>query len=409
MKCRFCDNNLSYIFSDLGNSPLSNSYLKKEDLHKPELIFPLKAYVCENCYLVQLDEFQTPEKIFGEHYAYFSSYSKTWLLHIKKYTETICNRFHISKNNLIVEIASNDGCLLQNFQSKKLNVLGIEPAPNVAKIAQQNGVPTLIDFFSLELAHKLSDENKKAKLIIANNVLAHVPNLNNFVAGIRILLEDEGIATFEFPHILQLIINNQFDTIYHEHFSYFSLLTLEKVFQAHNLKIFDVEELEIHGGSLRIYVGHEGSSHKNTQNVNKIKEKEIKENLNSLIPYISFSRKVLSIKTNLQSFLKQAYINKKTVVAFGAAAKGNTLLNFCEIKSEWIKYAVDNNPHKQGYFLPGTHIPIFPPEMIQKTKPDYLLILPWNISNEITEETSYIKEWNGQWIKAIPKLQIINF
>jgi SAM-dependent methyltransferase len=392
---------------DLGKTPLANSFLSESDLQKDEQFFPLEVYVCNECYLVQLKQFKTPNEIFSE-YAYFSSYSSSFLKHVENYVEMILKRFNFNKSSLVVELASNDGYLLQYFKKKQIPVLGIEPAENVAKSAIKNSIPTIIDFFSEGLATNLKNDGKQTDLIIANNVLAHVPELNKFVKGIKILLKDNGIATIEFPHLLNLIEKNQFDTIYHEHFSYFSLFTAMKVFSYHNLEVFDVEEIPTHGGSLRLYVKHTTNNHLSvTSNVKMILDKEHRYGLDDIITYKNFSNRVIEVKEKLYEFLLASKKSGKKVVGYGAPAKGNTLLNFCKIDQSMLPYTVDKSVYKQGLYLPGTHIPIMSLEEIKKSKPKYLLILPWNLQEEIVTEMSFIREWGGKFIIPIPKIQVI--
>ena len=405
-KCRFCNHLLKQTFVDLGMSPLSNSYLKLEQINHAEKFYPLHTYVCENCFLVQLEEFETPDQIFSD-YAYFSSYSDTWLSHAQNYTELMIQRFGFNSNSQIIEIASNDGYLLQYFHQKGIPVLGIEPAANVAKVAEEKGIPSLVKFFGVQTAKELVAVGKQADLLLGNNVLAHVPDLNDFVAGMKIVLKLQGVLTMEFPHVLQLIQHNQFDTIYHEHFSYFSFLTVEKVFAHHGLTLFDVEELSTHGGSLRIYGRHSDKDGEISDRVTKLKAKEIQAGLNQMETYLGFSEKVKSIKRDLLSFLIDAKKQGKSIVGYGAPAKGNTLLNYCGIRTDLIDYVVDRSPHKQGLFLPGTHIPISHPDKVKETKPDYLLILPWNIKNEIMEQMAHIREWGGQFVVPIPQVEVI--
>jgi 2-polyprenyl-3-methyl-5-hydroxy-6-metoxy-1,4-benzoquinol methylase len=403
--CRFCNSNLNKIFADLGTSPLANSFLKKEQISN-EKSFPLCAYVCENCLLVQLEEIESPENIFSE-YAYFSSYSDSWLKHAENYVETIISRFPINKNSLVIEIASNDGYLLQYFQRKKIPILGIEPAENVAKKAIEKNIPTITKFFNPKIANQLLQNKKLADLVVGNNVLAHVPNLNDFIKGLKIILKHKGIITLEFPHLLQLIKFNQFDTIYHEHFSYFSLISLEKIFLFHKLQIFDVEEITTHGGSLRIFVTHlENKSNGITKNVNKILNKEKEFGLDNISKYLEFSKNIEIIKNQLNNFFKNIKKTSEKVVCYGAAAKGNTLLNYCEIKNNMIEYVVDRSEYKQKLYLPGSHIPIKSPEEIIKTKPDYVLILPWNLKNEIMNQMKIIREWNGKFVIPIPEVKV---
>jgi len=405
-KCRFCNSNLNQKFIDLGNSPLANSYIKENDFER-EKTFPLCAYLCETCFLVQLEEIQTPEHIFSD-YAYFSSFSTSWLQHAKDFVEMITNRLSLNLQNFVIEIASNDGYLLQNFIQKNIPVLGIEPAKNVAAIAIENNVPTLVNFFNSKLAKDLTKDDKRADLIIGNNVLAHVPCLNDFIDGLKILLKPNGVITLEFPHLLQLMQNNQFDTIYHEHFSYFSLITVKKIFEYHGLKIFNVEELSTHGGSLRLFITHfENTSFSESLNINLIIEKEKRFGLTKIDTYENFSKDIIQIKTDLINFIENAKNNSKKIVCYGAPAKGNTLLNYCGLSKTLIDYTVDKNPAKQNLFLPGTHIPIFSPEKIKETKPDFILVLPWNLKDEIISELNYVKSWGCQFIIPIPEVTVL--
>ena len=405
--CRFCKVPLSHTFVDLGMSPPSNSYLNSQQLQSMERFYPLHAYVCPNCFLVQLDEFESPDLIFSD-YAYFSSYSQSWLDHVNKYVEHMINDFGIGPSHQVMEIASNDGYLLQFFDKHGVPVLGIEPAANVAKVAEGKGIPCLVKFFGLNTAKELAKENKKADLLLGNNVLAHVPDINNFVKGMKILLNSDGLITMEFPHLLKLMKFNQFDTIYHEHFSYFSLFTVKRIFEKHGLTIFDVEELDTHGGSLRIYAGHSEKIHSIGSKVESLIEKELTAGLGSLDTYFHFTEKVHKTKRELLSFLIQAKKSGKSIVGYGAAAKGNTLLNYCGIRHDFIDYVVDRSPHKQNLYLPGTHLPIYPTEKIGETKPDYLLILPWNIKEEVMEQMSHIREWEGRFVVPIPTLEVFD-
>ncbi len=371
-----------------------------------EPFYPLHAYVCKGCYLVQLEEIESPENIFQD-YAYLSSFSSTWLEHCQNYVNEMIDRFDLDGNKQVIEIASNDGCLLNFFKKKRIPVLGIEPAKNIARDAENSGIPTINQFFNSQLAQELASTKKQADLLIGNNVLAHVPNLNEFVASLKIILKPNGVITLEFPSLLQLIKQNQFDTIYHEHFSYFSYLTIEKIFTHHGLNLFDVEELKIHGGSFRIYIRHqENSDNYISDNISRIKLREKNHGLDKLDSYHNFSRQVEETKYQLRQFLTKTKQSGKSIVAYGAPAKGNTLLNYCGIGTDIIDYAVDISPHKQGRFLPGTHIPIFHPEKIKTTKPDYLLILPWNIKNEIMEQMKFITQWGGRFITPIPKIRV---
>ena len=406
LSCRFSGKENLRTFVDLGMSPLANSYLTKEQLNHAEKFYPLHAYVSEDYLLVQLEKFESPEEIFGD-YAYFSSYSDSWLRHAKAYTDLMIKRFGFDRNSQVMEIASNDGYLLQYFQEKDIPVLGIEPAANVAKAAQEIGIPTLVKFFGVQTAKELVAQGKQADLLLGNNVLAHVPDLNDFVAGMKIVLKPNGILTMEFPHLFQLIEQNQFDTIYHEHFSYFSFLTVEKIFAAHGLTLFDVEELPTHGGSLRIYGRHEEVEEPPlSERVIQLKAKEIEAGMDRLETYLTFGEKVKETKRKLLSFLIDAKNQNKSIVGYGAPAKGNTLLNYCGIRTDFLDYTVDRSPHKQGLFLPGTHIPILHPDNIQETKPDYLLILPWNLKEEIMEQMAFIREWDGKFVVPIPEVQV---
>ena len=405
-QCRFCESILEHTFADLGVAPLANSYLKPEQLNNMEPFYPLHAYVCANCFLVQLQEFESPETIFGE-YAYFSSYSESWLRHAKTYTDMAMDRFGLNRESRVVEIASNDGYLLQYLVEKGVNVLGIEPAANVAEVAIKNGIPTLVKFFGQKTARELARNGERPNLIVGNNVLAHVPALNDFVKGLNILLAPKGVITMEFPHLMRLMAENQFDTIYHEHFSYFSFITVEQVFARHGLTLFDVEELPTHGGSLRIYARHqEDTSKPVSKRVEELRAKEETAGFTRLERYLSFAEKVQNVKRKLLTFLIEAKTNGKSVVGYGAPAKGNTLLNYCGVRSDLIDYTVDRSPHKQGHFLPGTHIPIDHPDKIQETRPDYLLILPWNLKDEIMNQMRYLRDWGGQFVIPIPEVKV---
>ena len=404
--CRFCGSTLKNSFVDLGTSPLANSYLKPQDLGKVEPFYSLHVFVCETCYLVQLPQLQSPEDIFDD-YAYFSSYSESWLKHARDYTELMIERFGFGADSLVVEIASNDGYLLQYFKEKRIPVLGVEPARNVAKVAREAGIPTLAKFFGVQTATEMAAQGKCADLMLGNNVLAHVPDLNDFVEGFRILLKPQGIITMEFPHLMRLMEQNQFDTIYHEHFSYFSFITVKKVFAAHYLAVFDVEELPTHGGSLRIFACHaEDKSRTIGQSVRNLVEREKDAGFESLEHYLSFAEKVKETKRNILEFMVKVKKQRKSMAGYGAPAKGNTLLNYCGIGTDFIDYTVDRSPHKQGHFLPGTHIPIYHPDKIKETKPAYLVILPWNLKEEIMEQMSYIRDWGGQFVTLIPEVRI---
>ena len=404
--CRHCGTALSRTFVNLGATPPANSYLRGADLNRPESFLPLHVFVCESCLLVQLEQFRTPEELFAD-YPYFSSYSDSWLAHAQHYAETMIHRFGLGDDGLVIEVASNDGYLLQFFDRHGVRVLGIEPAANVAEVAVEKGVPTLVQFFGTETARRLAGEGTTADLLIANNVLAHVPNVNDFVNGLRLLLEPDGVITVEFPHLLQLMRGNQFDTIYHEHFSYFSLLTVEQIFAAHGLKLFDVDELATHGGSLRIYACHQALNRRISETIERVRAAERQAGLDQPETYDGFARQVNRTKRNLLSFLIRAKADGKTIVGYGAPAKGNTLLNFCGIGTDFLDYTVDRSPHKQGMFLPGTRIPIRKPAAIAETRPDYVLILPWNLKDEIVAANAHIRDWGGRFVVPIPEVEVV--
>ena len=404
--CRFCDAPLLHTVLDLGMSPPCESYLRREQLNQMEAFYPLLVFVCHECFLMQLEAYITPDDTFTE-YAYFSSYSQTWLDHARAYVELVTERFGLGHQHFVLELASNDGYLLRYFVAKGIPVLGIEPAANTAEAAKKLSIPTLVQFFGSELAGQLRSEGKQADLIVGNNVLAQVPDLNDFVRGIAILLKPAGAATLEFPHLVKLVEENQFDTIYHEHFSYFSFITVQKIFAAHGLTIFDVEELPTHGGSLRIYARHEAhSSLLVGPRVSEMLAREHAAGLTSITYYSAFAEQVRAAKRDLLEFLIRAKREGKTVAGYGAPGKGNTLLNYCGIRTDLLDFTVDRNPYKQGKFLPGTHIPICPPEKIREARPDYLLILPWNFREEIIQQESYIREWGGQFVVPIPRLSV---
>ncbi len=406
LRCRFCHTPLEHTFVDLGMAPLSNAYLAEEQLRQMEPFYPLHAYVCSHCFLVQLEEFESPEQIFSD-YAYFSSYSQSWLDHARRYADMMTERLGLGLRHQVVEIASNDGYLLQYFKEKEIPVLGIEPAANVARVAEAAGIPSVVRFFGVETARELAGQGQQADLLLGNNVLAHVPDINDFVAGMKILLKPGGVITMEFPHLLQLIRQNQFDTIYHEHFSYLSMLTVQRIFEHHGLTLFDVEELPTHGGSLRIYARHrENNAFPETERVRTLVSRERGEGLERLETYSAFEKQVYRTKRTLLAFLIKAKEEGKSVAGYGAAAKGNTLLNYCSIRRDFIDYVADRSPHKQGRYLPGTHIPICAPEHISETKPDYLLILPWNLKDEVMEQMSHVREWGGKFVVPIPEVRI---
>jgi hypothetical protein len=397
---------LSVTFADLGMSPPSNSYLNADQLYAMERYYPLHAFACGQCWLVQLEEFETPEQIFSD-YAYFSSYSESWLRHAEKYVDMMCGRFGLDGNSQVIEIASNDGYLLQYFKKRGVNVLGIEPAQNVAAVAiEQRGIPTRSEFFGKSCAAKLVGEKIRPNLLLGNNVLAHVPDINDFVAGMKMLLSPDGIITMEFPHLLRLMEENQFDTIYHEHFSYLSFATAQKIFAVHGLKLFDVEELPTHGGSIRIFATHIENSREIDPAVQAMLAKEREHGLEDIAAYRAFDEKVREAKRGFLSFLIEAKKAGKTIAGYGAAAKGNTLLNYCGVGRDFVDYVVDRSPHKQGKFLPGSHIPVFAPAKVEQTRPDYLLILPWNIRDEVMQQMAPIRQWGGKFVVAIPRVRM---
>ena len=405
--CRFCKTPLTATFVDLGMSPLSNAFIKQERISAMERFYPLHAFVCESCFLVQLEEFESPDRIFSD-YVYFSSYSESWLEHCRRYVEQMIERFGYGPSSFVVEVASNDGYLLQNFVRHKVPCLGIEPAANVAEVAVKKGIPTRAVFFGEETARALRSEGKAADLLIGNNVFAHVPDINDFAAGMKLALAPQGIITLEFPHLLELIAHNEFDTIYHEHFSYLSMLAVEKIFTAHGLMVFAVDQLPTHGGSLRIYGQHADNSARSVEpSVAAVRKLEKAARLDEVATYTSFRSQVEKAKRELLSFIIQAKEEGKTIAAYGAAAKGNTLLNYCGIRSDFIDYVVDRNPHKQGLYTPGTHIPVYAPEKIAETKPDYVLILPWNLKDEVMSQLSAIRSWGGRFVIPIPSLQVL--
>ncbi|HEX3691778.1 MAG TPA: class I SAM-dependent methyltransferase [Solirubrobacteraceae bacterium] len=405
--CRFCGAPVSDVFADLGMSPLANSYLPPESVNSMEPFYPLRALVCAKCFLVQLEEFETPEQIFSD-YAYFSSYSSSWLDHSRRYAEQMIERLGLDGDSQVVEIASNDGYLLQYFADREISVLGIEPAANVAEVAVEKGIPTVVEFFGEKVAAELAPQSA-ADLLLGNNVLAHVPDLNDFVAGMRVLLKPGGVITMEFPHLMRLVEDNQWDTIYHEHFSYFSFLTVSAVFAAHGLRVFDVQELPTHGGSLRIYAAHaEDTEKRETDAARELAERERAAGYERLDTYLGYGRRVEQDKRQILRFLIDLKEQDLNVVGYGAPAKGNTLLNYCGVRREFIDYTCDLNPHKQGHFLPGSHIPIRSPEQIRADKPDVVLILPWNLKDEIMEQLGFIREWGGRFAARTPELTLLS-
>jgi SAM-dependent methyltransferase len=406
VNCRFCQAPLATTFVDLGMQPLSNAYVAAEAEGAIEPFFPLHVRVCERCFLVQLPELQSPEAIFTD-YAYLSSYSESWLEHCRRYAEQAVRRFGLTSSSLVLEVASNDGYLLRFFKEAGIPILGIEPAANVAAIAERAGIPSLPRFFGSALAAELAAAGKRAHLLVGNNVLAHVPDLNDFVKGLAIVLAPAGVLTMEFPHLGQLIDNNQFDTIYHEHFSYFSFGTATQIFKTHGIQIFDVEELPTHGGSLRIYGCHADRSRATSPRVAALLADEERQGLRSLATYTGFAEQVREVKRALLEFLLPRRRRGEHVIGYGAAAKGNTLLNYCGMRTDFIDYVADKNPLKQGKLLPGTHIPIRPTGRIRQTRPAVVLILPWNIKDEVVQQLSFVREWGGQFVIPIPKVEIV--
>ncbi len=404
--CRLCDSSLTQSVVDLGVTPLANSYLRPEQLSKSEIFFPLHVQVCEKCWLVQVPEMETPEAIFSD-YAYFSSFSDSWVAHARRYVDEITTRLNLDGNSFVVEVASNDGYLLKHFCERKIPCLGIEPAANVAQAAVEAGIPTRVEFFGHQAGLRMSAKGEAADLVIGNNVLAQVPDLRDFCRGIHALLKPEGVVTIEFPHLLKTLQKNEFDTVYHEHFSYFSLHSAEAAFAEAGIRLFDVEELPTHGGSLRIFGCRNTSTRETLPSVADLKKCEIEAGLLSSGTYAHFHLRVEGVKQDLLNFLLKAKADGKKVAGYGAPAKGNTLLNFCGIKPDLLPFTVDKNPHKQGCFLPGSRIPIFGTEKIAETKPDYLLVLPWNLADEIISQCSYLREWGGRFVLPIPSLTVL--
>lgn len=408
LTCRFCRQELTRTFVDLGATPLANSYLREERDIAAEKSYPLHARVCVNCFLVQVEDVVPAEDIFSD-YAYFSSFSSSWVEHARRYAEKLTQQLGLGQNSLVIEIASNDGYLLKHFVNKGIPVLGIEPAANVAKAADAVGVKTEVAFFGIETANRLAKNGFQADLMAANNVMAHVPDINDFIGGIPVLLSGTGVFTIEFPHLLNLIEKVQFDTIYHEHYSYLSLLTVEKILGAHGLKVFDVEELPTHGGSLRVYACHnEAQKYAETAGLSALREKESAAGLDTLAAYGNFTPRVETVRDDLLAFLNSAKADGKKVAGYGAAAKGNTLLNYCGVGPELIEFVVDRNPEKQGTLLPGSHIPVFAPDKIWTEKPDYVLILPWNLADEISTDMAAIRDWGGRFVIPIPELEVLS-
>lgn len=407
--CRFCGTQLSRLFVDLGLSPLCQTQISPEQLNHGEAFYPLRVYVCDDCFLVQLDEYVSPDVIFGEDYPYFSSYSDSWVKHAKNYTDKMVTEYGIGPDSFVVEVASNDGYLLQHFASAGVPCLGIEPSEGVANAAREKGIDTRTSFFGKQTAIDVASEYKKANLVLGNNVLAHVPQLNDFVSGLREILADDGIITMEFPHLMRLMLEHQFDTIYHEHFSYFSFSTVSRIFAKHGLTIFDVEELPTHGGSLRIYAAHADSAgHALSSRAAELLHREESMGFKTLEFYAGFQEAVRETKRALLEFLLTAKRAGKSIVGYGAPGKGNTLLNYCGIRQDFLDYTVDRNPHKQGTYTPGTRIPILDPSAISQSKPDYILILPWNLKEEISQSMGFVREWGCQFVVPIPTVEILD-
>jgi len=400
---------LQHVFLDLGFAPPSNAYLRAEKLREPELYFPLKLYLCDHCWLVQTEDFPRSDELFTKDYAYFSSVSQSWLEHAANYSKMIQKRLELDPSSFVIEIASNDGYLLKNFVSNGIPCLGIEPTDSTADAAEQLGIPVLRRFFGANMAEELASDRKQADLIIGNNVYAHVPDINDFTKGLKRALKPSGAITLEFPHLMRLIEQNQFDTVYHEHFSYLSLYTVTHIFEQAGLRVYDVEELPTHGGSLRVYGCHTDDARPGASRVEAVLEEEEKRGLHQLATYLEFQSRANKVKDDLLAFLVEQKRLGKTVTAYGAAAKGNTLLNYCGVKKDLIGFVVDASPHKQGKYMPGSHIPVLHESEIKKAKPDFVIILPWNIKDEIIEQLSYIQDWGGKFVVAVPKLKTANY
>jgi 2-polyprenyl-3-methyl-5-hydroxy-6-metoxy-1,4-benzoquinol methylase len=406
-QCRFCGAPLRHTFVDLGAAPIANDYLTAAQLSQMEPFYPLHVKVCGDCFLVQVADCISARHVFSDHYAYFSSFSDSWLAHARAYVEMITSRLALGTQHHVIEVACNDGYLLQYFVAKGIPVLGIEPTANTADAATKKGIPTVVKFLGEDTARDLAKGGHQADLLIGNNVLAHVPDINDFVEGLRILLKPTGVLTMEFPHLLRLISENQFDTIYHEHYQYLSLIVVEKIFGAHGLTVFDVEELPTHGGSLRIYARHtHDESTARKSRVEELRRREQNAGYDDLKTYFSFAERVKETKRKLLEFFIAAKRGGKTIVGYGAPAKGNTLLNYCGVRTDFLNYTVDRSPHKQNLFLPGTGIPVYHPDKIRETKPDYVLILPWNIKDEIMQQMLFIREWGGQFVVPIPEVRV---
>lgn len=408
MNCRHCNTPLSDEFIDLVNQPPSNSFLSEAKLNEPESYFPLRLFVCPECFLVQIDEYKSSQEIFSEEYVYYSSFSSSWVDHARRYVDMVIDRFGLDASSFAVELASNDGYLLQFMVKEGIPCLGVEPSTATAEAGREKGVESINEFFGCDLAHDMLKNGPKADLLLGNNVLAHVPDINDFAGGMKILLADNGVVTMEFPHLLQLVTQNQFDTIYHEHFSYLSLTTVKRIFAEQGLTVFDVEELPTHGGSLRIFARHaENDSLTVTDNVATMLDTEQAAGMTSMPFYQDFQAKADGVKLGMLQFLLDQKKAGKTVAAYGAAAKGNTLLNYCGVKSDLVSFSVDANPHKQGLYMPGSHIPVLPTEALKKRKPDFVIILPWNLKDEISQQHAYIKDWGGRFVVPIPEVTVL--
>ncbi len=408
MNCRFCRHPSVVEFLDLGFSPLSNAFLDSSGLNRPEMYYPLRLMVCDQCWLVQIDEYESPARIFHDDYAYFSSYSASWVRHAQQYAGMITERLKLGPHSCVVEIAANDGYLLQFFKQAGIPCFGVEPAGNTAQVARTKGIEIIEEFFGAHVAAEIVSAKGRANLIAANNVLAHVPDPNDFVSGLKVLLDNDGVVTIEVPYLANLVDFNQFDTVYHEHFSYFSMFTLTKLFQSHALEIFDFEHLTTHGGSLRLYVQHRGHARSVEAKVGLLLKSEERKGMQTLEYYRPFQKTVDSIKNSFLDFLIENISAGKKITAYGAAAKGNTLLNYCGVRHDLIEYVVDASPHKQGRFLPGSHIPVYGPEKINETRPDFLVILPWNIRDEIMHLTRHVRDWGCRYVTAIPEVAVFD-
>ncbi|ASU40576.1 SAM-dependent methyltransferase [Herbaspirillum sp. meg3] len=406
MNCRHCQHPLSNVFLDLGFAPPSNAYIAPADAKKTETYFPLKLFVCDQCWLVQTEDYAQADELFNADYAYFSSVSQSWLVHAEKYVDKVTQQFALGPDSHVVEVASNDGYLLKNFVAKKIPCLGIEPTASTAAAAEQLGIPVLREFFGLELAKRLVAQSRGADLVLGNNVFAHVPDINDFTAGLCEVLNPEGVVTLEFPHLLRLLEENQFDTVYHEHFSYLSLYAVSRIFESQGLRIWDVELLNTHGGSLRVYGCRKDASHVETDAVRKVLDEECSRGMQQLSTYTSFQQRADRVKDDLLQYLIEQKKAGKKVAAYGAAAKGNTLLNYAGIKPDLLPYVCDAAPSKQNKYLPGSHIPVLPPEVLRERKPDVILILPWNIADEVVSLHGYVREWGGEFVAAVPEMRI---